>query len=84
MKILVFAKQIPDTDDVKLNPYTGNIMRGGVASKLNPLDANAVEAAVQLKERYGTAVCAISMSHTGGGCAEKGACSGLRRGISHV
>ncbi len=61
MKILVFVKQVPDTDDVKLDPKTGNIMREGVASKLNPLDANAVEAAVQLKERYDATVCAISM-----------------------
>ena len=61
MKILVFVKQVPDTDDVKLDPKTGNIMREGVASKLNPLDANAVEAAVQLKEKYGATVCAISM-----------------------
>ena len=61
MKILVFVNQVPDTDDVKLDPKTGNIMREGVASKLNPLDANAVEAAIQLKEKYGAAVCAISM-----------------------
>ena len=61
MKILVFVKQVPDTDDVRLDPKTGNIMREGVASKLNPLDANAVEAAIQLKEKYGAQVCAISM-----------------------
>lgn len=61
MKILVFIKQVPDTDDVKLDPKTGNIMREGVASKLNPLDANAIEAAVQLKEKYGATVCAITM-----------------------
>ena len=61
MKILVFVKQVPDTDDVKLDPKTGNIMREGVASKLNPLDANAVEAAIRLKEKYGAQVCAISM-----------------------
>lgn len=61
MKILVFIKQVPDTDDVKLDPKTGNIMREGVASKLNPLDANAVEAAIQLKEKYGAVVCAVSM-----------------------
>ena len=61
MKILVYVKQVPDTDDVKLDPKTGNIMREGVASKLNPLDANAVEAAIRLKEKYGAQVCAISM-----------------------
>ena len=61
MKILVFVKQVPDTDDVKLDPQTGNLKREGVAGMMNPLDAHAVEAAVRLKEKYGAAVVAISM-----------------------
>lgn len=61
MKILVFVKQVPDTDDVKLDPKTGNLRREGVQSMINPLDANAVEAAIQLKEKYGATVVAISM-----------------------
>ena len=61
MKILVFVKQVPDTDDVKLDPETGNLKREGVQSMINPLDANAIEAAVQLKEKYGATVAAVSM-----------------------
>jgi electron transfer flavoprotein beta subunit len=61
MKILVFVKQVPDTDDVRLDPKTGNIMREGVPSTMNPLDANAVEAALQLREKHGGTVVAISM-----------------------
>lgn len=61
MKILVFVKQVPDTDDVKLDPKTGNLRRDGVKSMLNPLDANAVEAALQLKEAHGGTVVAITM-----------------------
>mgnify|MGYP000620542751 FL=1 len=61
MKILVFVKQVPDTDDVKLDPETGNLKREGVQSMINPLDANAIEAAVQLKEKYGATVTAVSM-----------------------
>ena len=61
MKILVFVKQVPDTDDVKLDPQTGNLKRDGVKSTINPLDANAVEAAIQLKETYGGTVAAITM-----------------------
>ena len=61
MKILVFVKQVPDTDDVKLDPKTGNLQREGVESIMNPLDANAVETALQLKEKYGGTVTAISM-----------------------
>ena len=61
MKILVFIKQVPDTDDVKLDPKTGKIMREGVSSKINPLDLNALEAAVQLKEKYGAEIAVVSM-----------------------
>lgn len=61
MKILVFVKQVPDTDDVKLDPRTGNLMRDGVESVINPLDANGVEAALELKEKYGGTITAISM-----------------------
>ena len=61
MNILVFVKQVPDTDDVKLDPRTGNLMRDGVQSIINPLDANGVETALQLKEQNGGKVVAISM-----------------------
>ena len=61
MKILVFVKQVPDTTDVKLDPKTGNLNREGVASIMNPLDANGVEAALQLKEKYGATVVVVSM-----------------------
>jgi len=61
MKILVYIKQVPDTDDVKLDPKTGNLRRDGVKSMMNPLDANAVEAALQLKAKHGGTVAVISM-----------------------
>lgn len=61
MKILVFVKQVPDTTDVKLDPKTGNLKREGVESIMNPLDCNAVEAALQLREKHGGTVTAISM-----------------------
>lgn len=61
MKILVYVKQVPDTDDVQLDPKTGNLRREGVKSILNPLDANAVEVALQLREKHGGTVCAICM-----------------------
>ena len=61
MKIIVFVKQVPDTDDVKLDPKTGNLCREGVKSMLNPLDANAVEAALRLREAHGGTVAAVTM-----------------------
>jgi electron transfer flavoprotein beta subunit len=61
MKILVFVKQVPDTTDVKLDPKTGNLVRDGVQSVINALDANAVEAALRIREKCGGTVTAISM-----------------------
>ncbi len=61
MKILVFVKQVPDADDVKLDPRTGNLMRDGVQSVINPFDANGVETALQLKAQCGGQVVAVSM-----------------------
>lgn len=61
MKIAILIKQIPDTDDVKLDPKTGNLMRDGVKNRINPVDRNVIEAAVTLKEKYGASVAAITM-----------------------
>lgn len=61
MKIIVYVKQVPDTDDVQLDPKTGNLRREGVRSILNPLDANAIEAALQLREKHGGTVAAVCM-----------------------
>ena len=50
MKILVCAKQVPNTKNVTTDPVTGRINREGVESILNPDDANALEAALQIKD----------------------------------
>lgn len=62
MKILVCAKQVPNTNEVKINPVTGTLIRDGVESILNPDDDNALEAALQLKElKEGSTVTVVSM-----------------------
>ena len=61
MNIIVLIKQVPDTTDVKLDPRTGNLIREGIESIINPDDRHALEAAVKLKETYGGKVIAISM-----------------------
>lgn len=60
-KMLVCVKQVPDVNLVKIDPETGSLIREGVPSILNPLDSNALEAAVQLKERYGGEITCITM-----------------------
>lgn len=62
MKIIVLAKQVPDTNEIKINPETGTLIRDGVLSILNPDDANALEQALQVKDSYpDTTVTVISM-----------------------
>ena len=50
MKIIVCAKQVPDTNEVKIDPVKGTLIRDGVPSILNPDDDNALEAALQVKD----------------------------------
>lgn len=61
MDIFVCIKQVPDTTEVKINPETNTLIREGVPSIVNPFDENAVEAALQLKEKHGGTVTVITM-----------------------
>ena len=62
MKILVCVKQVPDTSEIKVDPVTNTLIRKGVPSIVNPMDLNAVETAVQLKEQNpDTTITLLSM-----------------------
>jgi len=61
LKILVCVKQVPDVDQMRMDPETGMLIRAGVPSILNPLDANALAAALSVKEAYGGEVTLITM-----------------------
>ena len=61
MKIVVCIKQVPDTNEVKINQETGTLIRDGVKSIMNPEDKNALESALQLKDKYGASVAVLSM-----------------------
>lgn len=62
MKIVVCVKQVPDTTEVKIDPIKGTLIRDGVPSILNPDDANALEAALRLKDEIdGTHVTVLTM-----------------------
>lgn len=62
MNILVCAKQVPNTNEVKIDPVKGTLIREGVESILNPDDANALEEALKLKDQYAdTRVTVLSM-----------------------
>jgi electron transfer flavoprotein beta subunit len=61
MKIIVCIKQVPDTNEVKLDPNTGTLIRDGVPSIINPDDKSGLEAALQLKEVAGAHVTVLTM-----------------------
>lgn len=58
---LVSIKQVPDTTNIRIDPETGNLIRQGVPTILNPYDAHAVAAAVEWKRKLGGKVTVISM-----------------------
>lgn len=53
MKIIVCIKQVPDTNEVRIDQKTGTLIREGVPSIINPDDSNAIEEAVRIKEKIG-------------------------------
>ena len=64
MKIIVCAKRVLDTTDtnLKMDPVRGTLIKDGVPSILNPDDANALEAALAIKDNNpGTTVTIITM-----------------------
>lgn len=61
MKIIVLVKQVPNTNEVKLDPKTGNLIREGIDTIINPDDLHALETAVTLKEDFGAHVTVLSM-----------------------
>lgn len=61
MRIIVCIKQVPGTNEVKLDPVTNTIIRENVASIINPFDQYAIEEAVRIKEKMGAEVYGLSM-----------------------
>lgn len=61
MKIIVCIKQVPNTNEVRLDPKTGTLVREGVSSIINPDDKAGLEAALRLKDSRGAHVTVLSM-----------------------
>ncbi len=61
MHSLVFIKQVPDAAQVRVDYETGTLIREGVPAIINPFDKHAIEAAVELKDRFGGKVSVICM-----------------------
>jgi electron transfer flavoprotein alpha/beta subunit len=64
LNVVVCVKAVPDpneADQIRIDPVTKTLTRGKVPLVLNPLDKNAVEAAIQIVEQRGAQVTVISM-----------------------
>lgn len=61
MNIVVCIKQVPDTNEIKINPVTGTLIREGVPSIMNPDDKGGLELALRLKDKYGAHVTVVTM-----------------------
>ena len=61
MRIIVPVKMVPDMSQVKFDTEKGLVDRSSAGSEINPFDLYALEAAVQIKEKLGGTVTALSM-----------------------
>ena len=61
--VLVFVKQVPDTQNISGDAMTpeGTVNRAALPAIFNPEDLNALELALQLKDRYGAKVIVATM-----------------------
>ena len=61
MQIVVPIKQVPETDQVHMDPETGTMIRRGLAAVINPLDLYALETALQIKDKQEATITVLSM-----------------------
>ena len=61
MHIVVCIKQVPDSAQIRVHPVTNTIMRQGVPTIINPYDLFALEAALQLRDKFGGEVTVLTM-----------------------
>lgn len=64
LNIIVCIKQVPDPKEfskITIDPVRKTIVREGIPSIINPLDKNALEEALRIREKYGGKVIVLSM-----------------------
>lgn len=60
-RIIVLLKDIVDLNELKMDPSTRRPRTEGVKRRISDVDKRALEAAIQLKEKYGGEVTTLSM-----------------------
>lgn len=61
LHIVVCIKQVPVSNNLKIDPVTKNLMRSAEVGVMNPFDKNALEAALAIKADVGAKVSVLSM-----------------------
>ena len=61
MNVIVCVKQVPGTNEVKINKETNTIIREGVEAIINPFDSYAVEEGLRIKDKTSGKVTVMSM-----------------------
>lgn len=61
MNIIVCIKQVPDTQEVRLDPVTHTLKREGIAAIINPFDLYALEEGLRIKDSQGGKVTVLTM-----------------------
>jgi electron transfer flavoprotein beta subunit len=61
MNIVVCIKQVPETQEVRLDPVTHTLKREGVKAMINPFDLYALEEGLRVKDARGGTVTVLTM-----------------------
>lgn len=61
LKMAVMIKQVPDSQDITIDPVTKTLNRSQARNVVNPPDLNALEAALLLKDKHGGEITVITM-----------------------
>ncbi|MFQ6127739.1 MAG: electron transfer flavoprotein subunit beta/FixA family protein [Thermoplasmata archaeon] len=61
LRMVVCIKQVPKAEQLQIDPVKKTLIREGVESEINPSDLHALEMALQLKDKHGGSVFALSM-----------------------
>ena len=71
---VVLVKQVPDTKRItgKAMNDDGTVNRAALPAIFNPEDLNALETALDIKDRFGGTVTVITMGLAGGGSDAQG------------
>jgi len=75
MLVISCIKQVPDTTQVQIDPVTNTLVREGIPFIINPYDTHAMEAGLELKDRFGVKVAALSMGPPNTVAALRKACA---------